>query len=203
MLGSINPKACCAETGNTFIRALEAAEYMVGHWAKLFPRGTVELQHQVVLVTAKFFLPEPACLANLFEKRALQYYLTLAKGVACTAAEQVKGPWRTVWRKALPELDRLEEECARLPIHHRHEGHSRRPSDNRLPIEFFSGPDAEDRRDLTERIIDSTAEEIRRMRAELPSTAFQLLTNRPSHSDQLRPSDLLKSGGSHELTTTH
>ena len=177
MLGSINPYAVSDETGNLLLRATAAAKYMKGHWSPFLRGGTEELQDQVVRATAKFFLTEPAELENIFEKRALLYYLSLAKGLACECAGSGREFWRSAWKKSLPELDRLEEECRRLPIPNPSPGLSASGSEDRLPMAFFSGPDAEDRRDLTEQIIDATAEEIRRMREELPSSRFQLLRN--------------------------
>ena len=107
MLGTINPYTCSQETGRLLLHTLRAADFMKGHWAQVFPRGTVELQEQVVRATKKFFQSEPSALSNLFEKRALTYYLSLAKGLACEYASSGRGPSPARWRTVLSELDRL------------------------------------------------------------------------------------------------
>ncbi len=173
MLETINPFACSPETG-TFLRlALRAADIMEGHWAEVFPRGAVELKEQMVRATRKFFQSEPAALANLFEQRALMYYLTLAKGLVCQSAISGRGASPAQWRAVLRELDGLHAMCTLLEV-----ANEPPPKPSvRIPLSFFSGPEARDRRDFTEHIIEATAQEVRMMRKRISSCTFRLATS--------------------------
>lgn len=172
MLETINPYACSRETGRFLLLALRAADLMEGHWTEVFPRGAVELKEQMVRATRKFFQAEPAALANLFEQRALMYYLTLAKGLVCQSA--ISGGASPAQRKAvLSELDGLHAMCTLLEV-------ANEPPPKpcvRIPLSFFSGPDARDRRDFTEHIIATTAQEVRLMRKKITPCTFRLATS--------------------------
>jgi hypothetical protein len=175
MLGTISPYAIGHETGRLLLLALQAADVMEGHWAQVFPRGTVELKEQIVRATRKFFQAEPAALSNLFEQRALLYYLTIAKGVACQYALTGRGPSPAHWRTILSELDRLEAECALLEFPGAPSAKS--SVETRIPLSFFSGAEARDRRDFTEQIINATVQEVRTMREEMSSCTFRPVTS--------------------------
>jgi hypothetical protein len=172
MLGTIDPHACSPETGTFLLLALRVADDMEGHWAEIFPPGAVELKQQMLRATGKFFQSEPAALANLFEQRALMYYLTLAKGLVCQSAISGGGAPPAYWKPILSELDGLQAKCTHLEIANA----LPYKLSFRIPLSFFSGPDARVRRDFTEHVIEATAQEVRAMRKRISPTPFRLVT---------------------------
>lgn len=173
MLEKIDPSACSHDTRAFLVLALQAAEVMDGNWADVFPRGAAELKEHVVRATRKFLQPEPAALENLFEQRALLYYLTLAKALVCQAAISAGGPLPARWKLALRELDGLKALCALQEVANEPPP---KPS-MRIPLSFFSGPDARIRRDFTEHVIEATTQEVRSMQRQISPNPFRLLTS--------------------------
>lgn len=173
MLEKIDPRACSHHTHVFLVLALKVAEDMESRWAKIFPRGAVELKEQVVRATTKFFQPEPAALENLFEQRALMYYLTLTKGLVCQAAISAGGPLPAHLKLTLRELDGLKAMCSLLEV-----ANEPPPKPSvQIPLSFFSGPDARERRSFTERVIEATVQEVRSMGSEISSSPFHLVTS--------------------------
>lgn len=172
MLGRINRNDWSAATGHLLARALDLSKHMNQRFRGALGRGPVELHEHLTLAVLKILGHTPARLENPLEKRALGYWVTLALGLACDHLAHGAKAQTAALRTALGELDRLKRDCEELPLAG---GTPAAPA--RLPISLFPGPDAHDRRRLTEEVIEAMAEVVREKRLRQESHAFHVLSN--------------------------